>query len=482
LRLRADFTSLETLLESALLRGAQYADVRLTTQELEGLSVRNGEVESVAGSRERGLGVRALCDGAWGFAGTASNDPADWQQAVRDAVSIARASATHRKPRGVELAPEPPHRAEWSTPVKIDPFAVPMEDRLELLRLACGRMREVGAVHVAQAGINMWREQKQFASTEGARINQEITHTGASLTAFARGSGDTQRRSFSDYASAGWEFVRDLELADRARSLGREAEQLLTAEACPRGPQDLVLGAEMMALQIHESCGHPIELDRVLGSEATFAGTSFLEPEGLGTFRYGSPAVNITADATIPGGLGSYGYDDEGVEAQRTVIMDRGIHTNYLTCRETARSTGQERSGGTMRAQGGPNLPLIRMTNINLEPGDWTLEGIIRDTKRGVLLNTPKSWSLDDKRVNFHFGCEIGFEIVDGALGRMLRNGAYTALTPQFWGACDAVAGPSEWHVWGTPGCAKGEPVQIAHVGHGAAPARMRGIKVGVGA
>jgi TldD protein len=477
----ADFTNLEDLLSAALAKGAQYADIRVTSQVAQGLSLRNGEVEAVSESREQGLGVRALCDGAWGFAGTASQDPTAWQQAVAQAVAVARASAKSPKLGGVQLAPEPAHNATWRTPVAIDPFAVPVEDRLELLRRACARMRDTEAVHVAQAGVNMWRETKLYLSTEGSRIEQEITHTGASLTAYARGHGDTQRRSFGDYVSGGWEFVEELDLAGRSAALGREAAQLLDAKPCPQGPQDLVLGAEMVALQIHESCGHPIELDRVLGSEATFAGTSFLEPEGLGSFVYGSPQVNMTADATIPGGLGSYGYDDEGVAAQRTVIMDRGVHVNYLTSRETAAELGG-RSGGTMRAQGGFNLPLIRMTNVNLEPGDWSLDKIIRDTKRGVLLNTPKSWSLDDKRVNFHFGCEIGYEIVDGALGAMLKNGAYTALTPEFWGACDAVGGRDEWRVWGTPGCAKGEPVQIAHVGHGAAPARFRGIRAGVGA
>ena len=475
------YDSLERLLDLARQKGAQYADVRYSDQVMEGVSLRNGEIETTSANQTVGMGVRVLCDGAWGFSGTARLDPESLDRAVSTAVAIATAGARWPKPDGVVLAPEPPHVARWATKATIDPFDVPLEDRAELLRRACAGMRETGPVSIAQAGLVAWRETKHFASTEGSRITQRIVETGANLSATARGGGDTQKRSFADYATAGHEFIEDLDLAGRGAMLGQEAADLLKAESCPRGPQDLVLGGEMVALQIHESCGHPIELDRVLGSEATFAGTSFLTPDRRGAFRYGSDSVSITADATIPGGLGSFGFDDEGVAAQRNTIVDRGQFVDYLTSRETAGETGG-RSGGTMRAQGALNLPLIRMTNINLEPGDWTLDEIIRDTKQGVFLNTPKSWSLDDKRLNFHFGCEIGYEIVDGALGRMLKNGAYTAMTPEFWGACDAVAGRAEWHVWGTPGCAKGEPVQIAHVGHGASPARYRSIKVGVGA
>lgn len=476
-----DFDDLRALLDAAQLKGAQYADVRYSEDSTEGLSLRNGEVESAAGSTQTSFGIRAMCDGAWGFAGTTGLSAAAWHTALDRALSIARAGARHRSPEGNELAPEPVHRDDWRHRVRRDPFEVRLPERLELLREAATRLAEAPAVHLTQAGVVMWRERKLFASSEGSEISQEIVKTGANLTAWARGDGDTQRRSFSDFGTAGWEFVESLDLPRRAADLGREAGSLLGAAACPQGAQDLILGGEMVALQVHESCGHPVELDRVLGSEATFAGTSFLTPDRRGRFRYGSPAVNMTADATLTGALGSFGYDDEGVAAQRTHLVEQGVFRNYLTSRETAAHLG-ERSGGTMRAEGALNLPLIRMTNINLEPGGWTLAEMIRDTKHGLFLNTPKSWSLDDKRLNFHFGCEIGFEIVDGALGRMLKNGAYTAMTPDFWGACDAVAGGPEWHVWGTPGCAKGEPVQIAHVGHGAAPARLRRIRAGVGA
>jgi TldD protein len=271
-----------------------------------------------------------------------------------------------------------------------------------------------------------------------------------------------------------------MHLVEEAERVAREAAELLQAPQAPAGVTDLILDSSQLALQIHESCGHPIELDRVFGQEASFAGTSFLTPEKLGHYRYGSDLVNIRADATLEGGLGTFGYDDEGVPAQNTPIVEKGIFKNYLSSRETAAELGLT-STGAMRADGWNRMPIIRMTNINLDPGDWTLEEIIRDTKEGVLMATNKSWSIDDKRLNFQFGTEIAWEIKDGSLGRMLKNPTYTGITPQFWGSMDAVAGPEEWTLWGVPNCGKGEPMQSAHVGHGAAPARFRKVRVGVG-
>jgi len=236
----------------------------------------------------------------------------------------------------------------------------------------------------------------------------------------------------------------------------------------------------MLALQVHESCGHPIELDRVFGTEASFAGTSFLTPEKLGSFRYGSEKVNIVADATVPGGLGSFFFDDEGVPAQRIPIVEEGIFKGYLSSRETAAQLGLPRSGGAMRADGWNRIPIIRMTNINLEPGDWSLDEIIKDTKKGLLAAMVNSWSIDDKRLNFQFGTEIAWEIVDGSLGPIVKNPTYTGITYEFWGSCDAIAGKDEWHLWGLPNCGKGEPMQSAHVGHGVAPARFRDVRIGV--
>ncbi|OPZ86378.1 MAG: protease TldD [bacterium ADurb.Bin429] len=247
---------------------------------------------------------------------------------------------------------------------------------------------------------------------------------------------------------------------------------------CPSGELDVILDGSQLALQVHESCGHPIELDRVFGTELSLAGGSFLQPGKLG-FQYGSEQVNIFADATVPGGLGTFLYDDEGVHAQRTPIVQEGVFMGYLTSRETAPRLGGH-SQGAMRADGWARPPLIRMTNINLEPGDWTLDELIADTKRGILLDNTKSWSIDDLRLNFQFSTEVGWLIEDGAITQMVRNPSYQGITPQFWNGCDAVTNRKEWRMWGVLNCGKGDPMQVMHVGHGASRARFRKVRVGI--
>lgn len=472
---------LQIAVAEVLRLGAEYADVRYMDRKQEPISTKNGAVQHMAVVEERGFGVRVLVKGGWGFASSNTVTESELKRCAKEAVSIARASArVQRQP--IELSPVEAVKATYSTKVRIDPFEISMEDKLDFLRSIDKELRSDPSTRVAQASLLSLKEHKWFVSSEGSEIEQTIYETGASISATAAGNGDVQRRSFSDYASAGFEYVESMNLKDLARGLSEEAAKLLTADTCPKTETSLILGSSQLALQIHESCGHPIELDRVYGSEASFAGTSFLTPDMLNTYRYGSDEVTIVADATIPGGLGTFAYDDEGVPAQRTTIVDKGLFTNYLTSRETAPTLGQS-SNGTMRADSWSNIPLIRMVNINLEPSDWTLDEIIKDTKEGIYMESPKSWSLDDKRLNFHFSTEYAYEIKNGEITRLLKNPAYTDMTTHFWPACDAVSGrgKGEWHLWGMPNCAKGEPVQIAHVAHGAAPARFKNIRVGVG-
>jgi TldD protein len=270
-----------------------------------------------------------------------------------------------------------------------------------------------------------------------------------------------------------------MELERHAGRIAEEAVALLSAPQCPSGVTTVILDASQVGLQIHESCGHPTELDRVFGTEAAYAGTSFMTTEQLGRLRYGSAQVSITADALSPGGLGTFGWDDEGIPAQRTFLVKEGLFTGYLTSRETARRIGQE-SNGTMRADGWNRIPLIRMTNVNLEPGSTPLERMIGETEDGVYMETNKSWSIDDKRLNFQFGTQLAYEIKKGKRGRMLKNATYAGITPEFWNSCDAVGPASEWRLWGLVNCGKGQPVQLAHVAHGAAPARFRNVRVGI--
>jgi TldD protein len=482
---------LRSALDVAARAGAAYADIRHVNQVAESISVRQGAVRAVTSSEESGYGIRALVRGAWGFAAGSGQDPDDVKRTAQQAVAIAAASAAAGG-HEVTLAPLDPVTDVYRTPYSVDPFSVKMEDKVAMLleaeRLVTSQRRpwRVATRLIGEAYLSWSREKKHFLSTEGSDIQQEIVECGGGVAANAGTLREIQRRSFPNshrghFATAGWEFVESLGLVDAAPRVGREALALLGARSCPPGEKTLILDSTQMTLQIHESCGHPIELDRVFGSEASYAGTSFLTPEKRGAFKYGSEAVNITADATVPGGLGTFGYDDDGVPAQRTEIIREGVFANYLTSRDTAPLVGDERSGGAARATGWNRTPLVRMTNINLEPGDWTLAEMVRDTKDGVLMETNKSWSIDDRRLNFQFATEAAWEIKGGSLGPMLKNPNYTGITPEFWGSCDAVGNRDEWRLLGTPNCGKGQPSQMAHVGHGSAPARFRGVRVGVG-
>ncbi len=465
--------------------GATYADARAVVSRTQEINTKNGAPEGLSDSTDQGVGIRVIAEGAWGFASTASRREEDVDEAAELAVRIARASAT-LSAGSVALAPQDPCQAEWSSDYERDPFAVPLEKKLGLLLEADRQMREVSGVRVASGEMTFVREEKWFVSSEGAEIVQTRLQSGAGIHAMAEGNGEVQRRSYpashgGGNANRGYEFVEALDSPGHARRVAEEAVALISADSCPAKVTTLILDGGQLALQVHESCGHPTELDRVFGTERSFAGTSFLTTDKLSELRYGSDIVNLCADATVPDALGSFGYDDEGVPAKRVDLVTGGIFTGYLSSRETGARLGIE-SGGAMRASGWNRTPIIRMTNINLAPGDSSLEKMIRETDEGIYAATNKSWSIDDLRLNFQFATEIGWEIKNGQLGRMLRNVTYQGVTPEFWGGCDAIAGEDEWYPWGLLNCGKGEPMQVMWVGHGVAPARFRNVRVGVGA
>ena len=471
-------------LDTARSRGASYADVRVVRRETEDALVKNGRLDSVDRGDTFGFGVRAIADGAWGFAASAVTTAAEADRVAALAVEIARASAI-TKLADVALAPVTPAVATYETPVAKDPFGLSFEERVGLLVRAEAGLRAQRGIRTTRARYSIWREDKLFLSTEGADITQRLVEVGGGIAAEATGDGELQIRSYPDglryQNGGGWEVLERWDLAAHAPRVAEEAVALLTAKPCPHDiTTSLILAGNQLSLQCHESCGHPIELDRALGSEASFAGTSFLLPASLGTFRYGSDQVNIRIDSTSPGGLGTFGFDDEGVPASEGWAVRDGIFTSYLMSRETAAGLGT-RSNGTMRADGWSRVPLIRMTNVSVMPGTaGTLDDLIADTDDGILMDTNRSWSIDDRRFNFQFGTEIGWEIKNGKKGAMLRNPTYTGITPEFWGSADAVCSPSEWVMWGTPNCGKGQPGQGAHTGHGAAPARFRNVRIGV--
>jgi TldD protein len=473
----------ELALAAAVAAGAGYADARWVRDETEALTVTDDRVDDLGAEDSSGLGIRVLVDGRWGFAASALLDPGRVGNLARRAVEVARASAA-LPGEPVRLAPAEPAVASWSTPMERDPFAVPLADRVELLLAACDAQRSVPGLTHARATVDLWRRRTVLWSSEGARIDQTVTQAGAGIEAVAAGDGDLQQRSWPNsfrgqYQAGGWEIVEAADLVGNAPRVAREAVGLLQAPLLPERLATVILDGQQLALQVHESVGHPLELDRILGMEAAYAGTSFVRPTDRGRLRYGSPAMTVTADATTPGGLGTFGFDDEGVPAQRSPLVASGVVEGFLTSRETAAGLGAG-SSGMMRADGWGSMPLIRMTNVHLEPGQGTVDELVADTRDGLLLSVNRSWSIDDRRVNFQFGVEAAWEIKGGRLGRLYRNATYDGRTTEFWSSLDAVCGPDSWVVWGVPNCGKGQPYQNARVGHGVAPARFHGVHVGV--
>ncbi len=472
----------ETALEAALAGGATHVEARVVREERESLSVEGKAVKGVERAEEIGIGVRVVAEGVWGFAGVPRLDPGSAAGAARLALEVARSSRPlARAP--VKLAPVAPATASWSTSYQRDPFQVPLDEKVSLLTAATRAMLEVKGVVLAEAMADFWKRSTLLLTSEGHRIYQVILHTGAGIQATAVEGDEVQVRSYpssfrGDFAAAGYEFVEALRLVQEAPRVAEEAVALLKAEECPAGETNLVIDGQQVALQLHESVGHPLELDRILGSEVGFAGASFVRPEDRGRLRYGSAAMNVVADATSPGGLGTFAYDDEGTPAQRVILVEEGVLQGFLSSREDAQALGLP-SGGAARAAGWAYIPLVRMTNVNLEPGEASLEELLEMAGEGIFMASNRSWSIDDRRVNFNFGCEVAWEIKRGRLGRMLRNPVYTGRTTEFWGKLAAVGSPETWKLWGTPNCGKGQPEQVARVGHGTAPALFLGVQVG---
>ena len=476
----------DTVLNHLDRREVQYADVRVVETRERNLATKNGKVGTTSSDESLGLGVRVLAQGCWGFASTDDLSKESLAAVAAHALAVARASALAKK-TDVVLAPEEKIVANWVSPFRLDPISTSVEANLDLLLRADAEMRAVPGVTLAEASLHFRRTRQLFISTEGSVIDQTRVITGIGIEAYCFANDEIQKRSYPNsfrgqYALQGYELVEGLRLVENARRIAEEAVALHKAEQCPRGKRTILLDGSQVGLQIHESIGHPIELDRVLGTEANYAGMSFLTLDQLRKLRYGSEIVNVVADARLDhgAGLGTFGYDDEGVPAQRAAIIKDGLFTGYLTSRETAAAIGERRSNGTMRADGWGRIPLIRMTNVSLLPGTWKLDDLIADTDDGIYMETNRSWSIDDRRYHFQFGCELAWEIKNGKKTRLLKNPSYSGITTEFWNSCDAICDADHWTLWGTPNCGKGQPSQTMGTGHGAAPARFRNVTVGI--
>jgi TldD protein len=473
-------------IETARRRGATYADARVMDIRSRDLSTKNGDVGALNETESCGIGIRAVASGAWGFASTDRLTREGVSACAARAVAIARASAL-AKVADVVLAPEAPVTDTWQNPFIKDPFCVSVDRQLDLLLAADAEMRRVKGVTLAEGSMAFRSIEQFYVSSEGSRIHQKKMQSGAGIVATSFSGDEIQKRSYPNsfggqHMLGGYELVESFDLAGHAQRVGEEAVALHSAAQCPQGTRTLLLDGAQLGLQIHESIGHPIELDRVLGMEANYAGMSFLTLDKLRTLRYGSSLVNVVADARLEHGLGlgTFGYDDEGVPARSTPIISNGLFTGYLSSRETAALVGEARSGGTVRAESWNRLPMIRMTNVSLLPGTWRSDELIADSDDGIWMETNRSWSIDDRRYHFQFSTEIAWEIKGGKRGRMLKNPSYSGITTEFWNSCDAICGPEEWKLWGTPNCGKGQPQQVMGTGHGAAPARFRNVRIGV--
>ncbi len=470
-------------LDTAAARGAQYADVRFEDGRAETIEVRNGVVATLADDRSCGYGVRAFYNGAWGFAASDDASDAGLDATAARAVAIARAGAAVGAKRFAE-APTERHEAVYVTPVRIDPATIPVGERVAFLLDVERALHATHRISTGRAMVELWRTHKEFYSTTGSRIAQTLYQTGSMMEALAVGNGDSQERTYPGdvglYQTGGWEIVQAAALRENAQRIAEEADRLLDAPQCPSDIMDVILGGSQVSLQIHESCGHAAELDRIMGWEANFSGTSFLDPAQRGKLQYGSKAVTIELDNTLPLGLATVGFDDEGCPSVRSDIIRNGMLAGFEMSRDTARTLGLP-SNACVRAESWRDVPMIRMCNLNLLPGDRPFEALFEGVKRGVYMESNRSWSIDDKRLNFQFGCQIGWEIVNGKRGRILKNPTYGGVTPHFWNACDAIADERSWTAWGTPSCGKGEPIQIGRTTQAAAPARFRNVDVGVG-
>lgn len=471
------------VLDTASKAGAQYADVQFWTIRQEDVSVRNGDVRNASDVTSAGYGVRALVDGSWGFAGSDRFDDASFDATAARATASAQ-SGTKVDDRFRAVQPAERVVAHFETPMTKDPASVGLSARANMLLAAERAGRVAKNVVSSYALMTIWTTSKEFYSTTGSAISQLLRQAGAGCGVSAIGRDrDVQTRGgpgdFALYQGGGYEVIERASLHALMPEYGREAVILADAPPLPSGVRDLILDGSVLNLQMHESIGHPLELDRALGWEANFSGVSWVTPDQTGKTRYGSELLDVYADNALPLGMATVGYDDEAVKPARVPLIERGILRAFLSSRDTAAQTGLPETA-SVRAQDWSCVPMVRITNIVLAPHEGTLASIVADTKDGVLVAGMRSWSIDDHRLNFVFGPQIGYEIKNGKRGRIFKQPTYTGVTPQFWGSMDRVTGPQEFVVWGTPNCGKGEPEQISRTSHACGAARFRRVSVGV--
>ncbi len=458
--------------------GAEYGDIRIQDSRTEHIEAEDRRIASIRDIQDIGFGVRVLYHGAWGFAASSVLSLEEVPRVTDLAVEIAKGSASIALEK-VRFAEEPIHRDRIVTPYRIDPFTIPLEKKTDLLLNTMETLHRQSGIARSSASLWARRDKKLFVSTEGSRIEWDLLASQGECTATALHEGRFASRSFNTpHLRKGYELIEEADFLREASRVADQAVEKVKAPAVDAGQYDLVLDPEHLSLTIHESCGHPSELDRALGYEANYAGTSFLTPDKLGNFRYGSRHVNLVADNTEPETLAATGYDDDGVMCQKWDIIRDGLFVGYCTNREVAVKIGDTRSRGSNRADGWGNIPMVRIANIGLEPGSATVDQLIADVKHGIYIEGHGSYSIDQRRYNFQFGGDAFWLIENGRRTRMLRDVIYHGITPEFWNSCDGVADRSTRRRYGFITCGKGQPGQSGWMTHAASPARFRRIQV----
>jgi len=472
----------DVALSTAKRLGVTYADIRINRYRNESIATREQQVQNVSRGQNFGFGVRVLYKGTWGFASSRSVTPADARRITQQAVEIARANSVYqRKP--ISLVPVEKVVTSWKSAFEKDPFEVAIDDKIQfLLSLNESAMKTQG-VNFVNSFMSFVNEQKFYASTDGSRVEQYIIRINPSFTVTAvnRANGDFQsRNALGGPQSMGYEYIEKYDWKREAQQAGEEAVMKLKAKAIDPGKYDLVLHPSHLWLTIHESVGHPTELDRSLWMEANYAGTSFLTPDKIGKLQFASKIMNFVADRTQPAGLATVGYDDEGVPAQRWHLIKDGVFVDWQTTRDLAAMTGQKKSYGCNHGDSWGSISFPRMPNVSLQPGpdNTSLDDLIAGVEKGILIYGDGSYSIDQQRYNFQFGGQVFWEIKNGKRGEMLRDVAYQSRTTDFWNSCDGLGGQATYELGGTFSDGKGEPGQSNAVSHGCPVARFRQVNV----
>lgn len=459
----------------------EFGDIRIIDERSQFISVKNSNIGDMSDDISMGFGIRVLYKGGWGFASGKTLNLACVKETALKAVEIAKASSSVKKTK-TKLAYEPPHKDYWQTPYLKDPFEISLEKKLEMLFAIDKILTADKRIKNAYSRLKFIKTHKWYASTQDSEIEQVLLHSGGFYKAVSADNNQVQQRSFpgehSGALGMGWEVIEDLKMVENAQRIREEAVALLSAPQCPSAEMDVILMGDQLALQIHESVGHATELDRVLGYEESYAGSSFATIEKLGKFKYASDIVNIVGDGTLPGGLATQGYDDDGVRSKRWHVIKNGILNGYATNREFCARIGENESMSCNRADSFSSIPIIRIPNLSLMPGNQEYLEMIEGIKNGIILDSNKSWSIDQKRLNFQFGCESGRLIKNGKISGLVKNPVYQGITPKFWNSCDAIANHKYWKLYGVSNCGKGQPTQISRMCHASSPARFRKVQV----